>query len=107
MQKGRLIPLRCARELLTAEQPDLLIDLATPDGRGANCPRSGIARACSVVTKSSAAKCSAPGAREADPVWPLPLWSNYDDELGSKIADLNNVSLPSAFARFKSLRRST
>jgi leucyl aminopeptidase len=25
-------------------------------------------------------------------VWRLPLWTAYDDELASKIADLNNVS---------------
>ncbi len=29
---------------------------------------------------------------ESDPLWRLPLWSGYDDELASKIADLNNVS---------------
>ena len=29
---------------------------------------------------------------EADPVWYLPLWTGYDDELSSKVADLNNVS---------------
>jgi leucyl aminopeptidase len=34
---------------------------------------------------------------ERDPLWPMPLWSSYDDELGSKIADLNNVAA-SAFA---------
>jgi leucyl aminopeptidase len=32
------------------------------------------------------------GEEEADPVWPMPLWSGYDDELSSKIADLGNVS---------------
>jgi leucyl aminopeptidase len=29
---------------------------------------------------------------ESDPMWLMPLWSGYDDELSSKIADLNNVS---------------
>ena len=28
----------------------------------------------------------------SDPVWPMPLWSGYDDELASKVADLGNVS---------------
>jgi leucyl aminopeptidase len=32
------------------------------------------------------------GAAEADPIWPMPLWMGYDDELTSKVADLNNVS---------------
>jgi leucyl aminopeptidase len=29
---------------------------------------------------------------EADPLWQLPLWNNYDDELSSRVADLNNVA---------------
>jgi leucyl aminopeptidase len=32
------------------------------------------------------------GEEEADPVWPLPLWSGYEDELSSKVADLSNVA---------------
>jgi len=36
-------------------------------------------------------------AAEHDPLWPMPLWAGYEDELASKIADLNNVA-PSAFA---------
>jgi leucyl aminopeptidase len=32
------------------------------------------------------------GSAESDPMWLMPLWSGYDDELSSKIADLNNVS---------------
>ena len=32
------------------------------------------------------------GERESDPMWPMPLWSGYDDDLASRIADLNNVS---------------
>jgi leucyl aminopeptidase len=37
------------------------------------------------------------GAAEHDPLWPMPLWPGYEDELASKIADLNNVA-SSAFA---------
>ena len=32
------------------------------------------------------------GEREADPMWPMPLWPGYDEDLASRIADLNNVS---------------
>ena len=32
------------------------------------------------------------GERRADPLWPLPLWAGYDEELSSRVADLNNVS---------------
>jgi leucyl aminopeptidase len=31
-------------------------------------------------------------ANEHDSLWPMPLWAGYDDELGSKVADLNNVA---------------
>src|ERR1700761_5848583 len=36
-------------------------------------------------------------AAEHDPLWPMPLWAGYEDELASKIADLNNVA-SSSFA---------
>jgi leucyl aminopeptidase len=36
-------------------------------------------------------------AAEHDPLWPMPLWAPYDEDLGSKVADLNNVS-PTTFA---------
>jgi leucyl aminopeptidase len=32
------------------------------------------------------------GRAVADPVWQLPLWSGYADDLRSKVADLNNVA---------------
>jgi leucyl aminopeptidase len=32
------------------------------------------------------------GEREADPMWPMPLWHGYDEDLASRVADLNNVS---------------
>ena len=31
-------------------------------------------------------------AAENDPLWRLPLWRRYDQNLDSKIADLNNVA---------------
>ena len=33
----------------------------------------------------------------ADPLWQMPLWSGYDDDIASKVADINNASA-SAFA---------
>jgi len=39
------------------------------------------------------------GRRLADPLWPMPLWNGYDDEIASKIADVNNVSDPRSPAR--------
>ena len=37
------------------------------------------------------------GTQVADPLWQMPLWGGYDDDMTSKVADLNNVSA-SAFA---------
>ena len=30
--------------------------------------------------------------REHDPLWPMPLWNGYDEDLTSKIADVNNMA---------------
>ena len=32
------------------------------------------------------------GRRLADPLWPMPLWAGYDEDISSKIADVNNAS---------------
>ncbi len=37
------------------------------------------------------------GRRVADPLWQMPLWSGYDDDIASKVADINNAS-STAFA---------
>jgi leucyl aminopeptidase len=88
--EGRLI-LCDALTLADADAPELLIDMATLTGAarvalGPELP--------ALFTKDAqlASELMAVGSREADPVWHLPLWSGYDDELSSKIADLNNVS---------------
>jgi leucyl aminopeptidase len=88
--EGRLI-LCDALALADADSPELLIDMATLTGAarvalGPELP--------ALFTRDSqlASKLMAVGLREADPVWQLPLWSGYGDELSSKIADLNNVS---------------
>jgi leucyl aminopeptidase len=31
------------------------------------------------------------GTASADPLWPMPLWDGYEDELSSRIADINNA----------------
>jgi leucyl aminopeptidase len=35
------------------------------------------------------------GRRVADPLWPMPLWSGYDDDIASKVADVSNASASS------------
>lgn len=88
--EGRLI-LCDALALADEEQPDLLIDTATLTGAarvalGPELPAL-FGSDDDVVEQLLRA-----GAAESDPLWRLPLWSGYDDELSSKIADMNNVS---------------
>jgi leucyl aminopeptidase len=88
--EGRLV-LCDALALADADQPDLIIDFATLTGAarvalGPELPAlfgtdEGVVRD---LTRAA--------ALEHDPLWPMPLWMGYDDELGSKIADLNNVA---------------
>lgn len=73
------------------EQPDLLIDMATLTGaaRVALGPELPAAFSNDERLLALLRNC---GEQEADPSWPMPLWSGYEDELASKIADLGNVS---------------
>jgi leucyl aminopeptidase len=91
--EGRLV-LCDALSLADAERPDLLIDFATLTGAarvalGPELPALFGSRDATVQALAHAA------AAEHDPLWPMPLWAGYDDELGSKIADLNNVAASS------------
>jgi len=88
--EGRLV-LADALAEADAERPDLLIDLATltgaartalgPELPAAYCTDEGL---LGQLRQAAQAEC--------DPLWPMPLWQGYDDEFGSKIADLCNVS---------------
>jgi leucyl aminopeptidase len=88
--EGRLV-LCDALALADAEQPNLIIDFATLTGAarvalGPELPAlfgndDGIVQDLAGVA-----------AAEHDPLWPMPLWAGYEDELASKIADLNNVA---------------
>lgn len=88
--EGRLI-LADALALADEEQPDLLIDMATLTGAarvalGPELP----ALFCTDDHVANALLSAA--ERECDPMWRLPLWMPYDEELSSKVADLSNVS---------------
>jgi leucyl aminopeptidase len=74
-----------------AERPDLLIDLATLTGAA----RTALGPDLPALFASQAALAEAAraaGESVCDPLWPMPLWVGYDDELASRVADLNNVS---------------
>jgi leucyl aminopeptidase len=88
--EGRLV-LCDALALADAERPDLIIDFATLTGAarvalGPELPALFGSQEKTVQALAGVA------ASEHDPLWPMPLWIGYDDELGSKIADLNNVA---------------
>jgi len=88
--EGRLV-LCDALALADAEKPDLIIDFATLTGaaRVALGPELPALFGSDDGLVQSLARTA---AAEHDPLWPMPLWMGYDDELGSKIADMNNVA---------------
>jgi leucyl aminopeptidase len=88
--EGRLI-LADALALADAERPDLLVDCATLTGaaRIALGPELPALFGTRDATVEALLK---HGRRLGDPLWPLPLWNGYDDEIASKVADINNVS---------------
>ena len=91
--EGRLL-LCDALALADAESPDLIIDFATLTGAarvalGPELPALFGNHEALIGDLARAA------AAEHDPLWPMPLWAPYEDELASKIADLNNVAASS------------
>lgn len=88
--EGRLI-LCDALALADEDKPDLLIDFATLTG-AARVALGPELPAMFCADEAVAAQLVRTAAAESDPVWHMPLWSSYEDELSSKIADLNNVA---------------
>ena len=86
--EGRLI-LCDALALADTETPELLIDMATLTG-AARVALGPEVPALFTRDQMLARELVDIGMKECDPFWPLPLWSGYDDELNSKVADLNN-----------------
>jgi leucyl aminopeptidase len=93
--EGRLV-LCDALALADAEHPDLIIDFATLTG-AARVALGPELPALFGNDDSAVGDLARIAAAEHDPLWHMPLWAAYEDELGSKVADLNNVSA-SAFA---------
>jgi leucyl aminopeptidase len=88
--EGRLV-LCDALALADGERHDLIVDVATLTGaaRVALGPELPALFGSDDTVVRELAKAA---AAEHDPLWPMPLWTPYEDELNSKIADLNNVS---------------
>ena len=93
--EGRLV-LADALAEACSESPALLLDFATLTGaaRVALGPDLPAAFSNDPALLAQAQRC---GDAVHDPVWPMPLWDGYDDELSSRVADLANVA-PSSFA---------
>jgi len=88
--EGRLI-LCDALALADTERPDLLVDLATLTG-AARIALGPELPALFGTREETVDALLRHGRRLADPLWPMPLWAGYEDDMASKIADLNNVS---------------
>ncbi|HET9389355.1 MAG TPA: leucyl aminopeptidase family protein [Steroidobacteraceae bacterium] len=88
--EGRLV-LADALAEADSEQPDLLVDLATLTGAARVALGPELPAAFSPDARLLEAL-QHKGDEEADPVWPLPLWTAYEEELASKVADLGNVA---------------
>jgi leucyl aminopeptidase len=88
--EGRLV--LCDALAAADEEPcDLIIDFATLTG-AARVALGPDLPAVFGSSESIVGELTAVATQEADPIWPMPLWMGYDDELASKVADLNNVS---------------
>jgi leucyl aminopeptidase len=88
--EGRLV-LADALAEADAERPDLLVDLATLTGAARTALGPELPAAFS-PNEALLDALRAHGEQESDPIWPLPLWPGYDEDLASKVADLANVS---------------
>jgi leucyl aminopeptidase len=100
--EGRLV-LADALALAEEDDPELLIDCATLTG-AARVALGPELPALFCADDALAEELVAAGRRTGDPVWRLPLWPGYDEELASKVADIGNVSAsPFAGAIFGAL----
>jgi leucyl aminopeptidase len=88
--EGRLV-LCDALAWADEEQPDLMIDMATLTG-AARIALGPDLPAVFGTRQETVDALLAHGRRVADPLWPLPLWGGYDDDIASKVADINNAS---------------
>jgi leucyl aminopeptidase len=89
--EGRLV-LCDALAAAEADEPDLLVDLATLTGAA----RVALGPELPALFGNRAATVEAlvrHGRETGDPLWPMPLWDGYDEELASRVADINNVSV--------------
>jgi leucyl aminopeptidase len=88
--EGRLI-LSDALAAADADKPQLLIDMATLTGAA----RVALGPELPALFGTQPATIDAllrHGRALGDPLWPMPLWDGYEDDIASKVADLGNAS---------------
>jgi leucyl aminopeptidase len=88
--EGRLV-LADALALGDEESPEIMVDAATLTGAA----RVALGPDLPPLYSDDDAFADAflrHGLAENDPLWRLPLWTPYDDLLGSKVADVNHIS---------------
>jgi leucyl aminopeptidase len=88
--EGRLV-LADALADADCESPALLVDFATLTGAARTALGPELPAAFS-PDRALLAELVAAGDASDDPVWPLPLWMSYDDDIASKVADISNVA---------------
>jgi leucyl aminopeptidase len=88
--EGRLI-LADALALADEEAPDLLVDMGTLTG-AARVALGPELPPFYTDDDTLAAELAQHATAENDPLWRLPLWRRYDQNLESKVADLNNIA---------------
>jgi leucyl aminopeptidase len=88
--EGRLV-LADALALADEEPPDLLVDMGTLTG-AARVALGPELPPYYTDDETLAADIARHAAAENDPLWRLPLWQRYDQNIDSKVADVNNVA---------------
>jgi leucyl aminopeptidase len=88
--EGRLV-LADALAEAAREKPDLLIDCATLTG-AARAALGPDVPALFCNDEALASGILRAAQREADPLWPLPLWKPYREGLESPVADISSIS---------------
>jgi len=88
--EGRLV-LADALALADEEMPDLLVDMGTLTG-AARVALGPELPPYYTDDETLAAEVARHAAAENDPLWRLPLWQRYDQNIDSKVADVNNVA---------------
>ena len=88
--EGRLV-LADALALAWEEAPDLLVDMGTLTG-AARVALGPELPPFYTDDEALAGELAQSAADQNDPLWRLPLWKRYDQNLDSKVADLNNVA---------------